>query len=349
MKKVFFVLFIGILITAWMLVPAAMAKDLKKIPLKWSDHAPPMAGGNVFMKTEWVPRINKQIAELGYELDITYFHSSSLYKYTDQVQALEDGLIDFTTYVPSWEAARSPLHEVVTMPLMGYETSQGASLMWFELQKTIPEFGAEFAKYKEICHWLPMPAIINANKVMRVPADLKGVKVASAGMMADLLRSIGAAPLRQPPSDWYTSLDRGLLDAIVVGIYGVTMFKLQEVVNVHVKPYKDCFGYPATTIIMNREKYESLPDGVQQAIDDNVMWASQRMNAIDDAHNPESEEICRKLGHTFVTLTPEEMKLWYTAIEPVREAWIQKMEKKGLPGREVIKEAKRLAKKFANQ
>lgn len=345
MKKLFSIAII--VAVAFVLIPAAMAADLKAIPLKWSDHAPPVAGGNVFIKNEWVPSVNEQIAKIGYKLDITYYHSSSLYKYTDQVQALEDGLIDFTTYVPSWEAARSPLHEVVTMPLMGFEDSWAASRMWFELQKTIPEFGAEFSKYKEICHWQPMPSILNANKVMRVPADLKGVKIISSGMMADLLRSIGAAPLRQPPSDWYTSLDRGLVDAIAVGIYGVTMFKLQEVINVHIKPYKDNFGHPSIAVMMNRKKYESLPKGVQQAVDDQVMWASQRMNEIDDSHNPEAEEIVRKLGHTIITLTPEEMKLWYAAIEPIREEWIQKMEAKGLPGRKVIEEAKRLAKEYA--
>lgn len=71
------------------------------------------------------------------------------------------------------------------------------------------------------------------------------------------------------------------------------------------------------------------------------------MNAIDDAHNPESEEIVRKLGHKIITLTPEEMKLWYAAIEPIRAKWIQKMEKKGLPGGKVVEEAKRLAKQYA--
>ena len=108
MKKNLYVTLI--VMVAFALVPGVMAKDLKKIPLKWSDHAPPMAGGNVFMKKEWVPKINEQIAKAGYVLDITYFHSSSLYRYTDQVQACEEGLIDFTTMVLSWEGARTPLH-----------------------------------------------------------------------------------------------------------------------------------------------------------------------------------------------------------------------------------------------
>ena len=43
------------------------------------------------------------------------------------------------------------------------------------------------------------------------------------------------------------------------------------------------------------------------------------------------------------------MKPWYAAIDPIREAWIKKMEDKGLPGRKVVEEAKRLAKEFASK
>ena len=297
------------------------------------------------MKKEWAPRINEQIEKIGYELDITYYHSSSLYKMRDQVQALEDGLIDFTTFVPSYEVARTPLHEMLSMPLMGWDC-YGASRMWFELQETIPAFGAEFSKYKEIFHFMPMPGILNANRVLRVPADFKGVKMQASGKNGDMMRSIGAIPVTMPPPDWYTSLERGLIEAISLGIYGVTMFKLHEVVDVHIFPFDDSFGYPAMSVIMNRKKYESLHPGVQKAIDDNVMWASQRINEIDDAHNPEAEEICRKMGHTFVVLTPEEMKLWYDAFKPVQEDWIEEMEAKGLPGRKVVTEAKRLAEKY---
>ena len=50
MKKGFGVFFV--IMMAFVLVPGAMAQDLKKIKLIWSDHAPPVAGGNVFMKEE---------------------------------------------------------------------------------------------------------------------------------------------------------------------------------------------------------------------------------------------------------------------------------------------------------
>jgi hypothetical protein len=40
------------------------------------------------------------------------------------------------------------------------------------------------------------------------------------------------------------------------------------------------------------------------------------------------------------------MKLWYTAMKPMQEKWVEEMEAKGLPGRKVFEEAKRLAIKY---
>ena len=72
------------------------------------------------------------------------------------------------------------------------------------------------------------------------------------------------------------------------------------------------------------------------------------MTAIDNAHDTESLELVKSLGHTIVNLTPEEMKPWYAAVKPIHEAWIEKMEAKGLPGRQVFEEAQRLTKKYSN-
>ena len=64
---------------------------------------------------------------------------------------------------------------------------------------------------------------------------------------------------------------------------------------------------------------------------------------------PKSEGIYRKLGHTLIELTQEDMKLWYAAVKPIQLKWVQEMEAKGLPGRKVFEEAVRLAKKYKEE
>ena len=337
-----------ILMVVFVWVPVGMAADLKVIKMIFADNSPPHAGGNIFLREKWLPKVNSELAEVGYKLDFTYYHSSSLYKYENQVQALEDGLIDATAFVLSWEKARAPLHMVISNPFMGY-SAQSANRIWFELQETIPEFGAEFAKYKEIFHFLAIPTVFNANKVVRVPADFKGLKVSATGMVAELFKQIGAVPLRLGPPDWYTSLERGLIDVMPIGIYSVMIFKLNEVTKVHIFPTGDSLGWMGMTYIMNRKKFESLPPEVQKVIDNNTKWGSRTQTQIDEGNRIKSEEAIKKMGHTMIYLTPEEMELWYEAAKPVNEKWVADMESKGLPGRKVYDEARRLAKKYAEQ
>ena len=102
-----------IIIVAMMMTPHVAAADLKVIKLIHSDNAPAHIRGNIYMREKWLPKINSEIAKFGYKFDVTFYHSESLYKYADQVQALEDGLIDFATFVVSWEKTRAPLHTLI--------------------------------------------------------------------------------------------------------------------------------------------------------------------------------------------------------------------------------------------
>jgi TRAP-type C4-dicarboxylate transport system substrate-binding protein len=342
MKRLIYITLIVMVVFA--LVPPVIAEDIKVIKMIHADNAPAHAGGNVFLRETWIPKVNAEIAKIGYKLDFTFYHSSSLYKYADQAKALEDGLIDVTTFYLSWESARAPLHMVISNPFMGF-SAQSANRIWFELQETIPEFAAEFSKYKEIFHFTMIPTVFNANKVYRVPDDFKGLKVSSTGILAELFKSIGAVPLRLGPPDWYTSLERGLIDVMPTGIYTIVMFKLHEVTKVHIFPTGDNLGWTGVAYLMNRKKYESLPPGVQKVIDDNVRWASRTQTQIDEGNRVKSEEMVKKLGHTMIYLTPEEMELWYAAAKPIKEKWVAEMEAKGLPGRKVYNEAKRLVNK----
>jgi TRAP-type transport system periplasmic protein len=321
---------------------------LKKISLIYSDPSPPDTGGAIFLKQEYLPRVNKELAKIGYELDITFYHNGSLYKFADQIQACEAGLVDITLLSLDYELKRAPLHEIISIPLLGYN-EYSATRIWFELQETIPEFGAELSEFKELFHFMALPTVFNMNRVARLPKDYKGLKIQSAGMVADMFRSIGANPIQQSPMDWHSSLKMNLIDGVITGITGIPMFNLQDVVKVHIQPTGDSLGLTGTSFIMSRKRFNSFPQEVQKIINDNVMWASMRMTEIEVKNIPKNEQLCRKLGNKFVTLTPEEMNAWYDVIRPLHKQWIKKMNDMGLPGEKVYNEAKRLAEKYRNK
>jgi TRAP-type C4-dicarboxylate transport system substrate-binding protein len=349
MKKLCYLAMAFMIVFAFVQAPAVQAESkITKIPLRYSDHIPGHVGGNVFIKNVYLPKIQGQLAKIGYELDITFYHSESLYKYSDQVQACDQGLIDATVAVMPYELFRAPLHETLGFGFMGWD-GPTMNRVWAGLDKNIPEFRDELGKpFVEIFRFIPTRMLIHHNrKGARVPADFKGIKIHSSGANADMFKSIGAVPLRQNPGDWYTSLDRGLFDGIAVAFDMVAILKLYEVLKYHVLPAGDGFGFTPVTHLFNRKKFESLPAGVQQVILDNIAWASEIITLDERRVNlPKYQTGAREKGNTFYELTPEETEKWRAAFEPIHQAWIEKMEKKGLPGRKVYNEARRLVKEY---
>ena len=239
----------------------------KKITLIYFDYAPRDTIGVLFFKQKYLPRVQKELAKIGYELDIPCYHNESLFKSADQVQACEAGLLDITLYSPDYNADQSPLHEILNLPLMGFD-EYSATRIWFDLQKMIPELGAEPKNFKELFH---------------------------------------------------------------------------------LQPTGDSIGLTGLSFIMNRKKFESLPPEVRKVIDDNVLWASDRKTEIEVKNNPVYVEKCREAGNTILKLTPAEMKEWYDVAEPFHKKWVDSMEEKGLPGKKVYEEAKRLGKNIKSR
>lgn len=343
MKKIFSGLIILLLVLC--VASCGFAQNLKSIELVYSNNAPAQAGGNVFFEKTYLAKINKEIEQFGYKLDVTMYHASSLYKYQDQVNALEKGLIEITNFIANWEEARAPLHQVVSLPMMGF-TPQSHARIWTELQENIPAFAKEVGKYQELFHISTAPGIFNMNEVRRVPEDFRGVKVYATGIVADFFKSIGASPLRIDAPDWYSSLDRGMIDMLPLGAFIINMWKIDEVAKVHVIPTGDAPNWVTISYIMNRRAFDGLPKEVQKVIKDNVGWASQAITGIDDENDMRSKKKFEEEGNTVVYLNPAEVEKWRQAAIPIHNAWINKMEGMGLPGQEVYDETVRLIKKY---
>ena len=329
----------------------SFAQELKKVPLVYSDHIPPMAGGNIFLKKQYFPRLQEQLAEVGYELDITFYHAGSLYNSLQQVQACQQGLIDMTVAVLPYELSRFPLHELLDFAFMGWQDGMHLLKVWQGLTENVPEFKKEMDGFFEFVRFEPSKKYLHTNlgPNVRSLTDFKGKKIHSVGVNADLMKSIGAVPIKQDNADWYSSLDRGLLDGIIVAFDMVAIMKLFEVLDTHILPYEDTFGHTPVTHLFSRKKFEKLPPEVQKVFRNNFQWASETITSYEKEHNaPGYQKPARAKGNNFIVLTPEETAEFREADRAVHKMWIKEKEKEGLPGQRMYDEAVRLVKKYKN-
>jgi TRAP-type C4-dicarboxylate transport system substrate-binding protein len=191
-----------------------------------------------------------------------------------------------------------------------------------------------------------MPMTLHfTKKTVRVPADMKGLKIEAAGPLAPAMKFFGATPMVTSPSEWYMALDRGLEDGICHNYTPIWSLKVHTLLRNHTDVD---FGLVGQAIIMNVDKWNSLPVDVRNTIDGLRPWIEKKSVDISMDQAVEVRKICQGLGHTIIVPTPEEMKLWMEAAKPMHDAWIADAEAKGLPGRAVFEETKRLIQKYSH-
>jgi TRAP-type C4-dicarboxylate transport system substrate-binding protein len=106
------------------------------------------------------------------------------------------------------------------------------------------------------------------------------------------------------------------------------------------------FGDSSGIAIMNRNKFNSLPPDIQKIFLDNREFAQQDWLRMAIEETKMGRDAIAKRGGNFITLTPEEIKLWRDALLPIREEWIKRQESKGWPARAFMDEMLRLIKQY---
>jgi TRAP-type C4-dicarboxylate transport system substrate-binding protein len=142
-----------------------------------------------------------------------------------------------------------------------------------------------------------------------------------------------------PPSEWYTALDRGIEDGMIHTYATIFVAKVHTLLTQHVNVD---FGLLSQAIVMNRKKWDSLSNDIQKKIDDIQPWIEEKSVELSDEYSKKIQEMCKELGHTFYTPTPEEERLWLKGAQSIQDYWIKENEAKGYPAREIFNETKAL-------
>jgi TRAP-type C4-dicarboxylate transport system substrate-binding protein len=169
----------------------------------------------------------------------------------------------------------------------------------------------------------------------------------AGGSWADFLRAVGAASVHKGPPDWYMSLQKGLVDGHFNHWPAVDGFKEEELFTAHTEAGDAGFGLSMYGWWMNMKTWNKLPKQAQKAFIDLRDWGQQEDLKINTRLIERGRSEARKMGHPIITLAPEEQEKWVKLARPIHEKWIKDQEAKGLPGRAIYDEAKRLIKQYS--
>jgi TRAP-type C4-dicarboxylate transport system substrate-binding protein len=195
----------------------------------------------------------------------------------------------------------------------------------------------EFDAYKVLAIHSGSGVVMNtARKAIANQADLKGIKLRSPSRMASrLLAALGGTPVNMPPPQITEAVAKGVVDGALAPWEVVPAVKLDEVTKFHSEPPANEPGFTANALalLMNKQKYESLPPALKEVLDRNSGAALvQRAGASWDRANEAARKKAEAAGSAVSKIAPAEYQAMRQAAAGVEQEWIKEVAGKGMDG-----------------
>lgn len=325
MVGVFVLCFVTLLLTAGM-------AEARTIELKFAHAFSPRHTMQVKVFEPWAETISK---ETNGQVKVTFFPGGALGKTPDHYDLAEKGIADIIYILHDYTPGRFPMTEVFSLPFMTPTATKTSRAMWKTFEE-FPEFQKEYERVKVLalfCH--PGGDFHTVRKPIRTIDDFKGMKIRTANpSVTEALKIFGAVPVTTPITETYTALERGVVDGTVVPWEGLGIFKLDDLTK-----YATMTNFYTMTmmVVMNKNKWESLPEDVKKVIDQNSGLALSTWcgKVYDETDEPFKQQAVKK-GIEIIDLSPADMERLKALTMPMREQWVKNMESRGLPGQAVL-------------
>ena len=145
----------------------------------------------------------------------------------------------------------------------------------------------------------------SANKPIRTPADLKGLKmrIQSSDVLKTQMRELGALPQVMAFGETYQALQTGVVDGTEnphSNLYTQKMHEVQKYVTV------TNHGYLGYAVIVNKKFWEGLPPDIRKSLEEAMAQATRYANQIAQVENDNALEAVKKSGKTTVYVPTKE-------------------------------------------
>lgn len=295
------------------------------------------------MHTEVLIPWEKAVEEQsGGRIDVQLFPSMQLGGKPPQLfDQARDGIVDVSWTLLGYTPGRFPIAEVFELPFMSGTAAQTtAALQEFQAKY----LGDEMAQVKPLLLHAPAGYKFHMRSgPIASLADLKGKKIrAPSRAMTDALNALGATAVGMPVPEVAQALTTGVIDGAQIPWEVVGSLRVEEITNAHTEIGVENGGMSTAVmaLVMNRAKYDDLPDDLKKVIDDNsgAALAALAGEAFDRVEAAERQKFL-DAGAQINVIPAEQVGDWRAAVQPVIEAWVKAMDGRGLDGQAMLDDA----------
>lgn len=288
-------------------------------------------------KTEVEKRTNGQ-------LSVQTFPGSTLLGPKNMLRGVQTGQADIGCISTAYYPRVFPATAIMNLPVAFTSTEVASLTMWDMFTKYQP---VEWKDVKVLTMFTSAPSQIMSKTPIRSLADLKGVELRASGSILKILSALGAQGVGMPMSQTPEALQKGVVKGLVSSFDVLKDFNFAEICR-----YETITNLPVYpfAVIMNKSRYEALPEDVKQVLDqlsrEQAQWTGQYL----DAHIQKALAWSKETYQVEVfDLTPAEHAEIKTRGEALVDEWKAEATKAGLDADAMLSEMLTLKKKYETQ
>ncbi len=320
-------------------MPAVLRRaHAAEITLRLSHFLPPVSAAHRTMFQPWAEKVT---ADSGGRIDVQIFPSMQLGgRPPELVDQVRNGIADLGWALPHYQPGRYPLMETWTLPFQ-ITTTVETTPAFHEFMTTTA--GDEFSEVVPLAWWLQTPGIFMTKGFgITSAADLANKRIrGGTEIITRTLTELGANGVFFPVPEAPQNLATGAIDGVALPYEIVPAFRFHELVDNFSEPEEGGRGFYTLPMLflMNRRRYEALPDDLRAVIDANAgLDLSNKFAAIFQENDAFGRKMAVDSGAAFHTIPAAEMDRWHEIAQPIFDAYAAELTSRGFDGAAVVNE-----------
>jgi len=280
------------------------------IKLKLANYFPPTHMNSVMMG-KYCEELNKKLAG---KAELTQYTGSTLLSAPKMAAGVAAGIADIGLSNLAYTRGRFPVMEIMELP-------HGFPSAWIAGHVANDFYSKYQPKDFDTYHVLmlstsPINVIQTLNKPVKTLQDMKGLKLRGTGRLGDIVKALGASPIPIETPDLYDGLKRGVIEGALLPLETMKGFKTGELIKYVTASWRVGSAY-CFYVLMNKQKWNSLPADVQKVMTDFSKEFIERWtlewNNIDIAGG----EYFKSNGGKIESVPDADSPQWIKAVQPV--------------------------------
>jgi TRAP-type C4-dicarboxylate transport system substrate-binding protein len=267
-------------------------------------------GGKGDARDEMVQIVAREAKAAGVDLDVQVYPGASLFKPNEQWNALVNGQLDISSFPLDYASGKVRAFGATLMPGLVRSHDRAKRLNDSPFMKDIKAKIDQAGVMVLADAWLA-GAVASKKGCVRTPADMKGLKIRSAGpTFAAMWQAAGASIISVPSNEVYNALQTGVADATDTSSGSFVSFRIYEQVKCITAPGDNALWFMYEPVLISKKTFNRLDKKQQDAL----LAAGRKAQDYFQQHAKGLDDTMTKAfkehNVEVVTLTPAEYDEW---------------------------------------